>query len=89
MGLEEETIMLEETGIEREVKGKKVETAMKQAGLFFFLLMILELPYALLVNYVQMQFRLEYDTGISADHGNCIYYCYEEEFYKGSARSQI
>ena len=65
MGLEEETIMLEETGIERETKGKKVETAMKQAGLFFFLLMILELPYALLVNYVQMQFQLEYDTLIS------------------------
>lgn len=65
MGLEEETIMLEETGIEREAKGKKVETAMKQAGLFFFLLMILELPYALLVNYVQMQFQLEYDTLIS------------------------
>lgn len=65
MGLEEETIALEETGIEREAKGKKVETAMKQAGLFFFLLMILELPYALLVNYVQMQFQLEYDTLIS------------------------
>lgn len=30
MGLEEETIMLEETGIEREAKGKKVETAMNR-----------------------------------------------------------
>lgn len=57
---------LDEGAVIQNIGGEgKVETAMRQAGLFFFVLLVVELPVSLLINYVQMQFDTRYETLIS------------------------
>lgn len=56
---------MEETNLQQIERGRKVETAMKQAGLFFFILLLIELPVSILIGIVQEHFDAQYATLIS------------------------
>lgn len=56
---------IEDTDLQPIKDDRKVETAMKQAGLFFFILLLIELPVSFAIGIVQDQFDAQYATLIS------------------------
>lgn len=56
---------IEDTDLQPMKDDRKVETAMKQAGLFFFVLLLIELPVSIAISIVQDQFGAQYATLIS------------------------
>ncbi|MBD8972257.1 MAG: CPBP family intramembrane metalloprotease [Clostridiales bacterium] len=56
---------IEDTDLQPIKDDGKVETAMKGAGLFFFVLLLIELPVSLAISIVQDQFDAQYATLIS------------------------
>lgn len=56
---------IEDTDLQPMKDDRKVETAMKQAGLFFFVLLLIELPVSIAISIVQDQFDAQYATLIS------------------------
>ena len=56
---------IEDTDLQPIKDDRKVETAMKQAGLFFFVLLLIELPVSIAISIVQDRFDAQYATLIS------------------------
>ena len=56
---------MEDTGLQLVKDKRKVETAGKEAGLFFFILLLIELPVSLVIGIVQDRFDARYATLIS------------------------
>lgn len=56
---------IEDTDLQPIKDDRKVETAMKRAGLFFFILLLIELPVSFAIGIVQDQFDAQYATLIS------------------------
>ena len=69
---------IEDTDLQPIKDDGKVETAMKGAGLFFFVLLLIELPVSLAISIVQDQFDAQYATLIYRyrDIRSLLFFCH-------------